>query len=251
MENLAQSNHRCLIVAEIGICHNGDLSLAKTLIDEAVDAGCEIAKFQAYKPERLWPDHKLMIGNKNWYDQVAKTELSFSQLKELAKYCELMNIEFLCSVFDNDRVSWLEKIGVKRHKVGNRYKDPAVIEAMAKTGKEVWMSHTPSEPFEVPANAYTQFRRIYCVSKYPTLLQDLHLGSIEFGCEWDQYWGASLHCPSIEPAMIAIARGARMVEVHFTFNRRDQSGPDHCCSIEYKELKELVKFRDLAEEALS
>ncbi len=247
-ENIYQ--HNCLIVTEIGINHNGDLSMAKTLIDEAADAGADIVKFQLYVPEKLWPDHLLMCRGKNWYSLVERTELTFNQAAEIANYCSARGIEFMASAFDTERIAWLEKLGVTHIKIGNRYKDYGVIEAAGKTGKEVWMSHTPGEPFDVPGSSFNNFRRIYCISQYPTALTDLHLGQIPFGNGYHEYYGFSDHSLGIEASQVAISRGAQMVEKHFTFDRNDKRGPDHLCSIEHTQLKELVKFRDHVEAAL-
>jgi sialic acid synthase SpsE len=103
------------IIAEIGQNHNGDMTLAKELIVAAAEAGANVAKFQIFDAKSLFSSH-----NNPWYEYNLKTELTFDQISELAAECEKIQIEFMSSAFDATRVGWLEKIGVKSHKIASR-----------------------------------------------------------------------------------------------------------------------------------
>ena len=114
------------IIAEIGQNHNGDMALARQLIRSAKENGADVAKFQLYDARALFPKE----GNE-WFDYNCKTELSHDQIRELADECRRAGIEFMASVFDVERIAWLEEVGVKRHKIASRsIHDVALIESL-------------------------------------------------------------------------------------------------------------------------
>src|ERR1700710_2367600 len=122
---------RTEIIAEIGQNHNGDMELAKKLIQEAKRAGADVAKFQLYEAHALFPRE----GNE-WFDYNCKTELSRGQITMLAAECKKIGIEFMASVFDIERIQCLEDVGVKRYKIASRsIFETDLIHAVAATGK--------------------------------------------------------------------------------------------------------------------
>ena len=101
------------IIAEIGQNHNGDMALlARRLIAEAKAAGADVAKFQVYDARALFPKE----GNE-WFDYNCRTELSRADVEMLAAECEAQRIEFMASVFDVERVAWLEAVNMHRYKI--------------------------------------------------------------------------------------------------------------------------------------
>ena len=100
------------IIAEIGQNHNGDLELACELIKKAKSCGADVAKFQLYDAKKLFPKE----GNE-WYEYNCNTELTFEDIKLLDNVCKDVEIEFMASVFDIKRISWLEDLNVKRYKI--------------------------------------------------------------------------------------------------------------------------------------
>lgn len=230
------------IIAEIGQNHNGDMTLAKRLITEAKAAGASVAKFQVYSARALFPKE----GNE-WFDYNCRTELSRADVEVLAAECDRVGIEFMASVFDVERVSWLERIGMRRYKIASRsVNDRPLIEACAATGRRLILSlgmwHGEGFP-SVSAPGGIDF--LYCISKYPTPLADLKLASVDF----TRYAGFSDHTLGVEVAMAALARGARIIEKHFTLDKTSY-GPDHACSMTPEELGTLCRFRDRLAEAL-
>jgi len=223
------------IIAEIGQNHNGDMGLARALIDAAKAGGAEVAKFQVYDAVALFPRE----GNP-WYDYNCKTELSRAQVEELARHCADAGIEFMASVFDAERVAWLEDVGVHRYKVASRsVKDRALIDALAATGKPLLVSLGMWDGPEFPViDAAGGVEFLYCISKYPTPLEDLHLGSVDFS----RHAGFSDHTLGITAAQVACVRGARILEKHFTIDKT-MYGPDHSGSMTPDELAALVLFR--------
>lgn len=224
------------IIAEIGQNHNGDMELARRLIAEAKAAGAEVAKFQVYSARDLFPKE----GNE-WFEYNCKTELSRADVEMLARECQGQGVEFMASVFDVERVGWLEAVGVRRYKIASRsVRDRALVEAVVATGKPVIVSlgmwDEPSFP-EFEASGGVGY--LYCVSKYPTELADLNLADVDF----DRYLGFSDHTIGIDAPMIALSRGARVIEKHFTLDKQ-MYGPDHSGSMTPQELTALSRFRD-------
>ena len=114
------------IIAEIGQNHNGDMLLAKELIHAAKENGADVAKFQLYDAVSLFPKE-----NNPWYEYNCQTELSRDQVTDLNNECQKVGIEFMSSVFDVERIDWLESINVKSHKVASRsIKDASLTNAM-------------------------------------------------------------------------------------------------------------------------
>ena len=234
------------IIAEIGINHNGDMELAKDLIEQAEDAGADIAKFQLYDVDKLFPDQQIIARKRNWYGLVKKTQLTKDQIFMLAEYCKKTRIGFLCSAFDTERLGWLEELGVTRHKIAYRMRnDLNYVDAVVSTGKPSIISVGNVTRFPY-SSRLGKIDYLYCVPMYPTLAKDLSLDKIDFS----KYSGFSDHSVGIVASMVAISRGAKIIEKHFTFNRFCELGPDHICSIEHGELRALVKFAAATEEMI-
>ena len=223
------------IIAEIGQNHNGDIDLAKKLIDLAKENGADVAKFQLYDARKLFPPK----SENEWFDYNCQTELKEKDVIELSKYCKKLNIEFMASVFDIERLNWLEKINVNRYKVASRsIYDKLLIERIIKTNKQILVSLGFWKKNELPNFNSKKIDYLYCISKYPTMLEDLKIQNINF----DKYSGFSDHTLGIDASCVSIARGAKIIEKHFTIDKK-MYGPDHSCSMTPDELKKLSDFR--------
>lgn len=222
-----------LIIAEIGQNHNGSMTLAKELIYTAKEMGADVAKFQCYDVDAIFPP------DFEWYREAKEAQLSREELAELSRWCQEADIEFMASVFDVERVGWCEEIGVKRHKIASRsIDDRKLINAVCDTGKDVIVSlgmHRGEQFPSIPATGKVDF--LYCVAKYPTSPEDLDFPSVDF----EKYSGFSDHTIGIEAALVAMARGARIIEKHFTLDKK-LHGPDHSGSMEPDELRQIVEF---------
>jgi len=233
------------IIAEIGINHNGDMSLAAEMVHTAKKCGADVAKFQIYVPERVLDLERPNI-KKHW-DTIKAAELTFKQVCDLKCLCAVEGIEFFASVFHPDRVEWTEKIGMKRYKIASRsIYDKVLAKAIAATGKPIIMSwgwHTLEKGYPVLSDypaAWRRTKRLYCVSKYPTLLEELDFHENTFR---GRYSGFSDHTIGITASVVAMSLGATIIEKHFTLSR-DLPGCDQSCSIEPAELQQLCNMRD-------
>lgn len=230
------------IIAEIGQNFNGDIALAKKMIHLSKECGADVAKFQVYDAKALFPKE-----NNPWYDYNCKTELSKKDLVELAEECEKVGIEFMASVFDLERVEWLEELNAKRYKIASRsIKDDTLIKKIAATKKPLIVSLGMWDGKEFPEiKTEGQLDFLYCISKYPTELTDLNFSKVDFA----KYSGFSDHTLGITAPVAAMARGARIIEKHFTLDKT-MYGPDHSGSMNPEELKQLVLFKKEIQQCL-
>jgi len=227
------------ICAEIGHNHNGDFAIAKELIHKAKELGADIAKFQLYDTDKLFkPDFE-------WYWDLKRGELDFEQWTEVARECRKAGIECLASVFDTERVDWCQKVGVMRYKIASRsIYDTELLDKVISTGKDIIISLGMVDARGVPKiTAPVKVDYLYCIAKYPTPLSDLHFNEVDFR----KYGGFSDHTVGIEAPVMAMARGARIIEKHFTLDKK-MDGCDHSGSMEPDELRELVRFARKFEE---
>ena len=218
------------IIAEAGHNFNGNIKLAKLMIEEAKSCKADIIKFQLYDTNKI---------KKPWqsrYFELKFSELTKDDLKELKRYADKVGIEFLASAFDAEKVGWLEDINVKKHKIASRsIHDKELIKAMEKTKKPIIASLGDwNNELVFPDIKNAQF--LYCVAEYPAVISPSQFP------EWfDKYSGFSDHTQGLEWAKEAIRRGAKIIEKHFTLNRTIP-GCDQKGSAEPYELKELCQF---------
>lgn len=231
-----------LIIAEIGWNWAGNSNLAKWLINSAKENGADIVKFQIFDTDSIFDK------DFRWYQAMKQSQLDFDTLIELKEYCDSLNIEFLASVFDTERVKWTEKIDMKRYKIASRsVNDYNLINAIAKTEKDVIVSlgMWKEKDFPLlPIKGKCDF--LYCISEYPALIDEIDFSGIDFESE---YSGFSDHTIGIDASKIALSRGAKIIEKHFTLSK-GMYGNDHLCSMEPNELKDLVDFAKLTEKVI-
>jgi len=242
------------VIAEAGINWNGDMRTMRELILAAKDCGCSIFKTQVHDISKNFPDHKIMVGGKNWYEECLRSNLTKEQVLQTAEWCKEAEIEFMASSADVMRAGWLEEAGVKRHKVAYMMRhNKELIDFMLSTGKLVLLStgnlwrdyYRPDETKMAP------YELLYCVPKYPTQYYDLHLGDVNFTPGMGLFYnGFSDHTIGPSAAIVALSRGARIIEKHFTLDRSDNRGPDHQISADAAVMKTIVHFAKEVEEIL-
>ena len=234
------------IIAECGINHNGDMSLALKLIDAAVKAKADAVKFQLYKSELLVPE-----GEKR--EMLRQYQLSPVQMRTLHSYCHQYGIEFLCTPFDIDSVDALEKL-VKTYKIGSgQANDIMFLDHVASKEKPIILSTGMSDfadirhvlgALDMPVTL------LHCVSLYPTPPEKANLQRmIQMQESFAAPIGYSDHTEGIDIALAAVALGAVVIEKHLTLDK-SMPGPDHKASITPDELVALVAGARRIEAAL-
>ncbi|QHS61990.1 N-acetylneuraminate synthase [Chitinophaga agri] len=249
---------RIFIIAEAGVNHNGDMSLAKQLIDIAADAKADAVKFQTFVAEKLVSKFAEKAAYQKASTDAAETqlsmikklELSFAQFGELRDYAEAKGIMFLSTPFDFPSIDFLKSLGMNYGKIpsGELTNLPYLIQ-MAKNFEHLILSTGMSEMSEIEdalkvLQEYGAKREnivvLHCNTEYPTPFEDANLKAMlsiekEFGIKV----GYSDHTSGIEAAVAAAALGASVIEKHYTIDRT-MEGPDHSASLEPQELKALV-----------
>ncbi len=245
------------IIAEAGVNHNGDIDIAKRLIDAAAEAGADAVKFQMFKADKLAATgaglaeyQKKNIADHNAADSqqemLRKLELSQEAHITLQKYCEERGIDFLSSPFDIESMRFLISIGMDTIKIpsGEITNYPYLMEA-ANSNKRIILSTGMSAMDEVREAVEVFGKRadltlLHCNTQYPTPYEDVNLRAMmtlkqELGCNI----GYSDHTLGIEVPIAAVSMGASVIEKHFTLDKNMQ-GPDHKASLEPDELKAIV-----------
>ena len=247
---------KTLIIAEAGVNHNGDFELAKQLVDKAVEGGADIVKFQTCKAENVISRYadkaeyqKVTTGEADsQLEMVRKLMLTYEEYGKLKEYCDEKGIEFLSTAFDLPSVDYLHSIGMRRWKIpsGEITNLPLLIK-IAKLGEPIIMSTGMSELSEVAdaikvlkENGAGEITILHCTTEYPAPYEDVNLKAIDTMKEtFGLPVGYSDHTKGLEIPVAAVARGACVIEKHFTLDR-NMEGPDHKASIEPDELKQMV-----------
>lgn len=254
------------IIAEAGVNHNGDIRLAKKLIDSARESGADAVKFQTFVPENVIsifaekaPYQKASTGSaETQLEMVKKLRLTFDQFIELNEYSKEKGIMFLSTPFDIDSLDFLETIDMPMIKVpsGEIVNLPLLL-SVAALQKPVILSTGMSTLEEVRFarnvlldNGAERVSLLHCNTEYPTPYKDANLLAMltlrrEFGGEV----GYSDHTLGIEVSIAAAAMGADIIEKHFTLDKTFD-GPDHSCSLEPDELKAMIEAIRHIEQAL-
>ncbi len=220
-----------LFIAEIGMNHNGNFDLAFELIKQAKLAGADIAKFQ--------------LGWRDGDGEINQIDLDI--LKKLNKWCDYFEIEFLASTITEKAFELAKKINPKRYKIASRtVKDNIdLVRKVVNEGKETIISLGMWNYKEPPIQKNDNIKYLWCKSKYPAEPWDL----IDLPNDFKDslYDGYSDHTVGIETSLIAIARGAKIIEKHFTLDKSDTTIRDHSLSSTPDEFKMMVNIgRDIA-----
>lgn len=244
------------IIAEAGVNHNGDLALAKQLVDAAVSAGADCVKFQTFKAEDVISEHapkaayqlRTTSRTESQLDMAKKLELPFAAFRELNDYCRAQNIMFLSSPFDLASVDFLTTLDVPAFKIpSGEITNFPLLECVARKRKPIIMSTGMSSLLDVQEAVGVLKRAgnsnivlLHCVSAYPADPRDANLRAIHtMETALELPVGFSDHTPGIEIALAAVALGACVIEKHFTLSQ-DLPGPDHKASLEPEDLSALV-----------
>jgi N,N'-diacetyllegionaminate synthase len=252
------------IIAEAGVNHNGDLEKAKELIDVAKDAGADAVKFQTFKAKELASKEASKVDYQkeeneedSQYEMLKELELAKKNFEKLKDYASQKEITFLSTPFEKQSADILEDLEVKAFKIGSgEITNTPLLRHIAKKGKPIILSTGMSDLGEVEdavdvlKEENAEFVLLHCVSNYPTRPKEVNLRAMDtLEQAFNVPTGFSDHTMDTHIPVAAVARGATVIEKHFTLDK-SLEGPDHEASLNPEELEEFItKIRE-TEEAL-
>lgn len=248
---------RVVVIAEIGVNHNGSLELAKELVTQCVEAGADYAKFQTFIAKDLASENasvadyqkKSFVGERQ-VDLLSPLELSDSDFEALVAQCAIAGIGFLTTAHDFGSAEFVMGLGSDFIKVPSgditnypflrlvaTQRTPVLLSTGASRADEVLKA---IEVLESGGLSRSQVTVMQCTTEYPAPLDEANLlAMVKMGKDWGVSVGYSDHTRGHEAAIAAVALGATVIEKHITLDR-DMEGPDHAASLEPTEFTEMV-----------
>lgn len=245
------------VIAEIGVNHNGDVALARQMIDVAADAGADAVKFQTFFADELVTRsakkaaYQLARTDKaqSQYDMLRSLELTAEEFTQLNAYCIEKGIAFLSTPFSIRAVDLLDDVGVHAFKVSSGdLTYVQMLDHMARKGKPIILSTGMGNMAEIEdavrtieAVGNTQISILHCVSNYPAAAEDCNLAAmdtIEMAFGYPVGWSDHTQGPAI--TLAAVARGAAIIEKHITLDCT-MEGPDHSASMEPADFAQMMR----------
>lgn len=247
------------IIAEAGVNHNGDIRIAKKMVDVAANAGVNAIKFQTFKAESLvskytpkadYQKRNTGIGESQ-FAMIKKLELSNKEFKDLYDYCNKKRITFLSSPFDIESISFLQKLGMQIFKIpSGELTNLPYLREIASLAKRLILStgmadlseiRTALEVLVANGTPRDKITVLQCTTEYPTPYKDVNLLAMNtIRDTLHVKVGYSDHTQGIEISIAAAALGACIIEKHFTLDNM-MSGPDHRASLMPEQLALLVQ----------
>ena len=249
---------KTLIIAEAGVNHNGDLNLARRLIDVAAEAGADLVKFQTFSADRLvavhapkarYQEQTTAVGETQ-HAMIRRLELDRAAHEMLIAHSRLRGIGFFSTAFDLESIDLLVELGAERFKIpsgeitnlpylrrAGALGVPVILSTGMATLGEIENALTVLEKSGTPRSRITV---LHCNTEYPTPMDDVNLRAMRtIASAFGVAVGYSDHTAGIEVAIAAVALGASVIEKHFTLDRQ-LPGPDHAASLEPGELRAMV-----------
>lgn len=259
---------KVFIIAEAGVNHNGSIEQAKKLIDVASESGADAVKFQTFTADKLVSKNakkadyqkKATDADESQYEMLKKLELDRKSHRLLIDYCEEKKITFLSTPFDHESIDMLNTFGMTIFKIpSGEITNLPYLRHIGSLGKKIILSTGMSDLADVESALDVLFSSgankeeitvLHATTEYPCPVNEVNLRAIntletKFGVKV----GYSDHTQGIEVAIAAVARGACVIEKHFTLDR-SMEGPDHKSSLEPNELKSMVLAIRHIEQAL-
>ena len=249
-------DHRCLIIAEAGVNHNGSIETAKELCRAAKQAGADVVKFQTWITEKIITHDVKQAAyqientgnNQSQFDMLKTLELSFDQFREIKLYCDRIGIQFASTADEPESLDFLIELGVPFIKIGSgdlnnipflRYCGSKKMPVILSTGMGT-LSDTEAALNALRKGGATDITLLHCTTSYPCPYDRVNLNAMNtlhtaFGVPV----GYSDHTQGIEVSIAAVTLGAEVIEKHFTLDR-NMEGPDHIASMEPYEFKTMV-----------
>lgn len=245
------------IIAEAGVNHNGNIQIAKRLVDEAVLAGADAIKFQSFKAENMVcknapkADYQLLQVAKleSQYEMLKKLELTYEMHKKLIEYCKYKNIMFLSTPFDIESMELLADLKIEIFKIpSGEITNYPYLKKIATYNKNIILSTGMSTMKEIKSaidilkeNGANNISILHCTTEYPVVMEEVNLKAMNsIHKQTGLKVGYSDHTLGFEVAIAAVAIGATIIEKHFTLDK-SMKGPDHKASLEPCELRSMIR----------
>lgn len=251
------------IIVEIGQAHDGSLGTLHSYIDAVSKTGVDAIKFQTHIADaESSPQEPFRVNfsyeDKTRFDYWKRMEFTFEQWIEIKKHCDEVGLEFISSPFSIAAVDLLEKLNVKKYKIGSgEVTNYLMLDKIAKTGKDIILSSGMSnfneldDVFKFLSTYNNKISVLQCTTQYPTNPENLGLNVItELKNRYKVPVGLSDHSGKIYPSIAATTLGAEILEFHAVFDRR-QFGPDSKSSLEIDEILTLVEGVSYISSAIS
>ena len=229
------------IIVDLFNQHSGNVDELKRLVLNAYLAGADAVKIQLLNSQKIWGD------NSRKY-----LEMSFEQVKSIHQYCKNLDIEFFASVFDEEKLEWLDELGVNFHKIASvtSKNNLELCEKILSKNKTTFISLGQYEPNKFPFGFNNKIKYLFCISKYPTFLNDDELKNLPNKFSESSYIGYSDHCVGIAAALKSYINGAKYIEKHFTSDifLQNINEKAHLCSFtkdSLKEFKTIIRQMDI------
>ena len=249
---------RTLIIAEAGVNHNGDLALARQLIDAAAVAGADLVKFQTFTADRLATrtaqkadyQNRTTTSTESQHEMLSRLELTDAMHHELIAHCATRKIGFFSTAFDIESVDLLVRHGQNHFKIpSGEITNLPYLRHIGRLGKSVILStgmanlgeiEAAIDALEAAGTPRAMLTVLHCTTEYPTPMAEVNLRAmLSIHAAFGVAVGYSDHTQGIEVAIAAVAMGATVIEKHFTLDR-NLPGPDHKASLEPAELNAMV-----------
>ena len=259
---------RVLVIAEAGVNHNGDIEIARKLIDVAAEAKADIVKFQTFNADQqvtksaAKAEYQKITTNVNesQHSMLRNLELSVEMHSELIDHCKKRNIEFISTAFDIQSVNLLQSLGQRLFKIpSGEITNFPYLEHIGKICKPIILStgmstlneiETALEILQKAGTSKKLITVLHCTTSYPVPISDVNLLAMKtIKDEFEVEVGYSDHTLGIEIPIAAVALGASVIEKHFTLDR-NLPGPDHQASLEPNELQEMIRTIRNVEQAM-
>lgn len=251
------------IVAEAGVNHNGDIAMAKNLIDAAADAKADAVKFQLFDPEEIASADADLATYQEGGDHSSQLEmlktlaLEQDAFVELADYAASKSIDCIITAYDSSSAQFIATMNVPAIKIpSGEVTNLPFLRSVATLGKPIILStgtcdlKEVDEAVQIFIDAGIALTILHCTSAYPTPFDQVNLRAMEtLRQKFNVPVGLSDHTEGIEVPIAAVALGAVMIEKHFTLDR-SLPGPDHKASLEPDELRSLIRGVRNIEKAL-
>jgi sialic acid synthase SpsE len=252
----------CFVIAEIGINHNGDVELAKRLIDVAAVAGCNAVKFQKRTPEICVPEEQKALGRDTPWGRITyleyrhRMEFGKAEYEIIAEHCRKRGIMWTVSCWDEPSLEFMEQFQPPFYKIASpMLTNDMLLRAHVRTGRALVVSTGMSTMEEIDHAAEILDGRVpwmllHCTSSYPARADEINLRVVDtLRQRFNRPIGYSGHEVGLQISLAAVALGADALERHITLDRA-MWGSDHAASVEPQGLQRLVRDVRVIEKAL-